>query len=124
MQKSKNDITSQVQKATRYDSTQLTEKNERFQNYSCHLPHRTKVLSILHFFGKNKNNCGDDFDEEGEEITLYRTVTEKKTVQVGTEKVLKNVIDYSMVDRLGQVSYEFLIKELKEHFPAKVIKTV
>jgi hypothetical protein len=64
------------------------------------------------------------FDEEGEEITLYRTVTEKKTVQVGTEKVLKNVIDYSMVDRLGQVSYEFLIKELKEHFPAKVIKTV
>ena len=33
------------------------EKNERFQNFSCHLPHRIKVLSILHFFlVKTKTN--------------------------------------------------------------------
>ena len=85
MQKSKNDITSQVQKATIYDSTHVAgkklsksqylfggKKNERFQNYSCYLPHRTKVLSILHFFGKNKNNCGEDFEEEGEEYVMER----------------------------------------------------
>ena len=40
------------------------------------------------------------FDEDGNEITLYRTVTSEEDVQVGADTVTKKVMDYKMVDRL------------------------
>lgn len=59
------------------------------------------------------------FDENGEEITLYRTVKQKEDVLVRTESVTKKVMDYS-VNNLEEVTYknfkQFLQNEfLEEH---------
>ena len=62
------------------------------------------------------------FDENGDEITLYRTVTSEEEVQVGTETVTKKVMDYSIVDRLAEVSYDYLKQQLKEYFPEEQIE--
>lgn len=62
------------------------------------------------------------FDENGEEITLYRTVTKEEDVQVGTNVVTKKVMDYSIIDHLGEVSYKFLKQQLKEYFPEELIE--
>jgi hypothetical protein len=57
------------------------------------------------------------FNEDGEEITLYRTVKQQEEVQIDTKEVTKKVIDYSLVNRLEEVSYEYLKEKLTEHFP-------
>lgn len=62
------------------------------------------------------------FDENGDEITLYRTVTSEEEVQVGTEKVTKQVMDYGIVDRLAEVTYNYLKQQLKEYFPEELIE--
>lgn len=62
------------------------------------------------------------FDENGDEVTLYRTVTSEEEVQTGSQTVVKKVMDYSIVDRLAEVSYEYLKQQLKEFFPEKLIK--
>ena len=74
MQKSKNNITSQVQKATIYDSTQLAGQKKikgfKIILVTCHT--EQKFFRYCVFFGKNKNNCGEDFEEEGEEYVMER----------------------------------------------------
>jgi hypothetical protein len=62
------------------------------------------------------------FNEEGDEVTLYRTVTTKEQVQVGEEVVVKQVVDYTIVDRLTDFCYEHLIKELSRFFPEDKIE--
>ena len=64
------------------------------------------------------------FDEEGNEITLYRTVTTKEKVKVGTETVTKKVIDYNIpLNNLGEFCYNHLIQELGKNFPIdKIVK--
>jgi len=57
------------------------------------------------------------FNEDGEEITLYRTVKQQEEVQIDTKEVTKKVIDYSLVNRLEEVSYEYLKEKLTEYFP-------
>ena len=64
------------------------------------------------------------FDENGEEITLYKTVTQKEKVQTGTEKVLKKVMDYSIVNRLEEFCYDHLAEKLEHFFPKEIIKRV
>jgi hypothetical protein len=64
------------------------------------------------------------FDEQGDEITLYRTVEEEKKVKVKTVKETKKVIDISVLDDLTGNSYKVLKEELKKFFPPnKIIKT-
>ena len=64
------------------------------------------------------------FDEQGDEITLYRTVEEEKKVKVKTVKETKKVIDISVLDDLTGNSYKVLKEELKKFFPSnKIIKT-
>jgi len=57
------------------------------------------------------------FDENGDEITLYKTVTQKQKVQSGTNKVIKKVMNYSLVNNLEEFCYAHLEKELKKYFP-------
>jgi len=62
------------------------------------------------------------FDEEGNEITLYRTVTTKEKVQVGVVKKNKELVDYSFLDNLKLNCYSHLKKELSKVFPEDNIK--
>lgn len=65
------------------------------------------------------------FDEEGNEITLYRTVTNKEKVKVGTDIVTKKVIDYSIpLNNLGEFCYNNLIQALGKSFPIDKIEKV
>ena len=63
------------------------------------------------------------FDEQGDEITLYRTVEEEKEVKVKTVKETKKVIDLSVLDDLTGNSYKVLKEELNKFFPSnKILK--
>lgn len=64
------------------------------------------------------------FDEEGNELTLYRTVTSKEKVQVGTEKMVKTVLDKSIMDNLASYCYKHLTEKMEELFPSEKIETV
>jgi len=64
------------------------------------------------------------FDEQGDEITLYRTVDEEKEVQVNTITETKKVIDLSVLEDLTGNSYKVLKEELKKFFPSdKILNT-
>lgn len=62
------------------------------------------------------------FDDNGDEITLYKTIKVEEKVKTGVEKVMKEVFDYSVIDNLGQFCYEHLKKELEKYFPSTSIK--
>lgn len=62
------------------------------------------------------------FDENGDEVTLYRTVTSEEEVYVGGKDTKKKVVDYSIINRLGEFSYNHLAEKLSEVFPKKKIK--
>lgn len=64
------------------------------------------------------------FDENGDEITLYKTVTAPEKVKVGTKKEVKKVIDYTIIDRLNEFSYIHLIEKLSEVFPKDKIEKI
>lgn len=64
------------------------------------------------------------FDENGDEVTLYRTVTAPEKVHVGDKKIKKKVVDYTIVNRLQDFSYKYLVKELSKVFPKDKIKIV
>lgn len=65
------------------------------------------------------------FDENGDEVTLYRTVKAIEKVKTGTNKVTRKVIDYSSpLNKLGELSYNHLIKELKKLLPGAIIEKV
>tara|TARA_Y100000287_G_scaffold173033_1_gene160750 strand:+ start:474 stop:1025 length:552 start_codon:yes stop_codon:yes gene_type:complete len=62
------------------------------------------------------------FDENGDEVTLYRTVEVTEDVKTGTETEIKNVVDYTAVDRLREFSYDYLAEELAKVFPKSKIE--
>lgn len=64
------------------------------------------------------------FDENGDEVTLYKTITHQEQVQSGTKKVTKKLMDYSVINNLEDFCYEYLAKQLEEYFPKKLIKKV
>ena len=64
------------------------------------------------------------FDENGDQVTLYRTVEVTEDVITGTKTELKSVIDYTIVDRLQEFSYDYLVKELSKVFPKSKIKKI
>lgn len=57
------------------------------------------------------------FDENGDEITKYRTVKKKEKVEVGSKTVKKNKIDNSIIGDLPEYCYQHITKELKKLFP-------
>jgi len=64
------------------------------------------------------------FDENGDEVTLYRTVEVTEDIVTGTKTELKSVIDYTIVDRLQEFSYDYLVKQLSKVFPKSKIKKI
>ena len=62
------------------------------------------------------------FDENGDEVTLYRTVKVTEDIKTGTKTEIKNVVDYTVVDRLREFSYDYLAEELAKVFPKKKIE--
>lgn len=62
------------------------------------------------------------FDEEGDEITLYRTVSVKDKVKVGTKVEVKEVVDTSLLDNMFGFVYSKVKEELVKWFPEKTIE--
>ncbi len=73
---------------------------------------------------KKKEVPYTSFDEDGEEITLYRTVNVEEQIEVGVKKEVKKVIDHSIPGRLLEFCYEVLKQELSKQFPIDNIETV
>lgn len=64
------------------------------------------------------------FDEEGEEITLYRTVTQEEQVQVGVDVQTKQVIDHTVLNNLEDYCYGELKLYYQQFFPEHKIEIV
>ena len=64
------------------------------------------------------------FDDNGDEITLYRTVQTKEDVQVGTKIETKQVIDQSVLNDTFGFAYSLVKKELTKWFPKDNIETI
>lgn len=64
------------------------------------------------------------FDEEGNELTLYKTVEsiEKEVDHYNEEE--KTLIDLSILDNISSFCYKHLRKELGEIFPVDQIETI
>lgn len=63
------------------------------------------------------------FDENGEELTLYRTVTSEEQVQTGNEKHIKKVIDPKLIKDIFEFCYRVTKTKLMEYFPEDKIET-
>jgi hypothetical protein len=64
------------------------------------------------------------FDEEGNEITLYRTIQVEDEVQVGTRRETKEVIDYGLLKDIYGFMYKKLGEYLSESFSNDSIKNI
>lgn len=62
------------------------------------------------------------FDENGDEITLYRTIEVEDEIQIGSKKEVKEVIDYSLLENVYQFMYDKLRENLNKKFSNKTIK--
>ena len=61
------------------------------------------------------------FDENGEEVVKEKVVEKVEQVQVGIDKIKKQLIDYSLMENPITFAYEFLKYELSKHFPSESI---
>lgn len=64
------------------------------------------------------------FDEEGNEITLYRTIEVEDEVEVGKKKEIKEVIDYGLLKDIYGFMYKKLGEYLSESFSKDRIKNI
>ena len=64
------------------------------------------------------------FDEDGEEITLYRTITSTQNVKVGTSLEKRKVIDIKLAENIFEFGYSRIKKMLEIHFPIDKIEKV
>lgn len=62
------------------------------------------------------------FDENGDEITLYRTVEVDEKVKVGTEKNTKRIVDYTILNNLEKFCYNHVVNTLSEVIPENKIE--
>lgn len=62
------------------------------------------------------------FDEDGEEITLYKTVKTVEKVAAGTKVEVREVIDTSVLDNMFGFVYGKVKEELLKWFPDKSIE--
>ena len=62
------------------------------------------------------------FDENGEEIKLYRTVTSIEKVETGSKKEKRNKIDAKLGENIFKFGYEKIKIELGELFPIDKIE--
>lgn len=57
------------------------------------------------------------FDENGEEITKYRTIVKEEEVQVGVNNIEKEVFDYSALNNIFEFAYNHAKKILGDLIP-------
>lgn len=62
------------------------------------------------------------FDENGDEVTLYRTVTSLERVKVGTKLEKRRVINVELASNIFEFGYSRVKKMLENYFPADKIK--
>jgi len=62
------------------------------------------------------------FDENGDEITLYRTVQSEEKKKVGTEVITKKIVDYTVLNRIEEFCYNHVVKKLSEVLPEEKIE--
>lgn len=63
------------------------------------------------------------FDEDGNEVEKTKTVEKEEKVQVGTNKVNKKLIDYSLMEKPFELAYTHLKNVLSKDFPkSKIVK--
>jgi len=62
------------------------------------------------------------FDENGEEIKLYRTVTSIEKVETGTKKEKRKIIDPKLAENIYGFGYEKIKETLGEIFPIDKIE--
>jgi len=62
------------------------------------------------------------FDENGDEITLYRTVEVDEKIKVGTEKNTKQIVNYTILNNLEEFCYNHVVKILSEVIPENKIE--
>jgi len=63
------------------------------------------------------------FDENGEEITKYRTIVKEEEVQVRVDNIEKEVFDYSALNNIFEFAYNHTKKILGELIPKDKIIT-
>lgn len=61
------------------------------------------------------------FDENGDEVTKYRTIVKQETVKVGTTEQEKEVIDNSLLKDIFGFGYSKIKEKLSEYFPVESI---
>lgn len=64
------------------------------------------------------------FDENGDEITLYKTITSEKQIIVGYKEEEKEVIDTKLIENIFEFCYEVTKTKLMEFFPEDKIETI
>ena len=57
------------------------------------------------------------FDDEGEEVTLYRSIFTEKEQLVKVEHITKKIIDYSCLDNIHEYAYSVVEDKLKNLLP-------
>lgn len=64
------------------------------------------------------------FDENGDEITLYRTVSSEQNVKVGTEVQIRKVINIKLAENIFAFGYSRIKTMLESKFPSNKIEIV
>jgi len=62
------------------------------------------------------------FDEEGEEITLYKRVEAEEKIKTGTKINKVEIVDYSILNNLEEFCYNHVVKTLSEVLPEDKIE--
>ena len=57
------------------------------------------------------------FDENGDEITLYRTVEQEEKKKIGTEIIKEKIVDYTVLNNIEEFCYNHVVKVLSEVLP-------
>ena len=64
------------------------------------------------------------FDENGDEITLYRSITSTQNVKVGTKVEIRKVIDIKLAENIFEFGYSKTKQMLESKFPVDKIEKV
>lgn len=64
------------------------------------------------------------FDENGDEITLFRTNTSEESIKIGSKVETRKVININLAENIFKYGYSEVINKLKEFFPENKIETV
>lgn len=64
------------------------------------------------------------FDENGEEVIKEKEIEQEEKVQIGSNKVEKQLIDYTLMEKPFELAYEHLKAELSKTFPLESLVQV